>query len=89
MKRLIIVFTLALFYLAACTNSGSHTHDGSTHTHDGTTHSHDDDSDHTHDGDEGHSHDHDGHDHDHDHDQEEFTVESDTLKQDSLKVEDN
>lgn len=78
MKRLIIVFTLALFYLAACTNSGSHTHDGSTHTHDGTTH--------THDGDENHTHDHD--DHDHDHDQEEFTVESDTLKQDSLKVED-
>lgn len=82
MKRFILLLTLSLFYLAACTNSSTHSHDGETHTHENADHSHDGEADHSHDQD--HSHDGD-HDHEHDHAQEEFKVESDTLKQDSLK----
>jgi Ni/Co efflux regulator RcnB len=76
MKRIILIFTIALFYLAACTNSDTHTHNGDTHSHDNTDHSHDNNSE---------SHSHDDDDHGHSHDQEEFTVEADSLKQDSLK----
>lgn len=72
MKRLILICSLCLFYLTACTNSSGHSHNEETHTHETDDHSHDD----------GHGH---AHDHSHDHEQEEFAVESDTLKQDSLK----
>lgn len=87
MKRLILLFCLSIFYLAACTNSNTHAHDGD-HTHEEADHAHDDDVDHAHDhdADEGHDDDHEhGDDHDHPHEQESFSVESDTLKQDSLK----
>ena len=70
MKRLSLVFMLSLFYLAACTNGDTHSHDDHTHSHDGHSHSHDGAHDHS---------------HDHAHEQEEFTVETDTLQQDSTQ----
>ena len=77
MKRLFLIGALALFYLAACSNSDTHSHDGESHSHDDAGHTHEDD---------GHDHSHgDDHDHAHPHEQEEFTVNSDTLQQDSLK----
>ena len=78
MKRILLILTIALFYLAACSNnSDTHSHNnGSTHSHNEADHSHDDGSD---------SHSHDEDDHSHPHDQEEFTVEADSLKQDSIK----
>lgn len=84
MKRLILIFWLCLFYLAACTNSSTHSHNGETHAHENADHSHNADADHAHDADAEHGHSHtDGH--GHSHEQEEFTVEPDTLKQDSLE----
>ena len=77
MKRFILIFALSIFYFAACTNSNSATNEYSTeHTHeDGTTHTHEDGTTHSHDeGDENHA-------------QEEIEVDADSLKQDSLKKE--
>jgi ABC-type nickel/cobalt efflux system permease component RcnA len=86
MKRIILFFSLYLFFAVACTNSGSNTHsqDEETHSHtEGQEHGHDEAS---------HSHDHGEGTHTHadgtthaDHDQEEFTVEQDTTKEDSLR----
>ncbi len=85
MKRLLFVFTLSLFYLTACTNSGEHTHQDGEHTHEHDDHSHGDDHTHGDDHDHSdHSHSHDE-DHDHPHEQEEFTIEADSLRQDSLR----
>jgi hypothetical protein len=77
MKRLLIICTISLFYLAACSNNDTHTHDGDTHSHeDGTEHA-----DHDHAEGDDHAHPHDA---DHDHEQEEFSVEADSLGQDSI-----
>ena len=92
MKRFILILTLALFYLAACTNanSGDHSQNEEPHTHESGDHTHEEGADHTHDhaADADHTHDHDhadDHDHDHPHEQEEFAVEADTLGADSLR----
>lgn len=94
MKRFILICSICLAYLAACTNASNHSHNGETHTHETGISDHDHNSDHSHD--EGHDHstgeehshaDGDAHDHSHDHEhvQEEFSVGSDSTVQDSLK----
>ena len=77
MKRLLFILTIGLFSLAACTGGDTHSHGADTHTHESDDHGHDH-------GDHAHPHG-DGHDHDHPHEQEEFAVEADTLRPDSLK----
>lgn len=89
MKKYFWIFMLSFFYLAACQNQESHTHDDTTHTHENGDHMHDN-GDHTH---EGEDHDHGDGTHTHadgtthaDHTgQEEFEV--DTLSQDTIREE--